>query len=153
MITSVIRMAKWLHLPSIVEGVETLEQVDFLKCIGCEYAQGFFYAKPMPIEEYEAFLEQENMRVTGSFTDENADIIGEIWNTRSNTGIFFDMLDIPIAIYEYRNNKIELLRANKKYDNDISFEKGIDENEHNRRVRNECNILLEEFGKLVSNVI
>lgn len=152
-ITSVIRMAKWLHLPSIVEGVETLEQVDFLKCIGCEYAQGFFYAKPMPIEEYEAFLEQENMRVTGSFTDENADIIGEIWNTRSNTGIFFDMLDIPIAIYEYRNNKIELLRANKKYDNDISFEKGIDENEHNRRVRNECNILLEEFGKLVSNVI
>ncbi len=145
-ITSVIRMAKWLHLPSIVEGVETIEQVDFLKCIGCEYAQGFYYAKPMPVAEYEAFLEQENERVTGSFTDENADIIGEIWNTRSKTGIFFDMLDIPIAIYEYRNNKIELLRANKKYDNDISFEKGIDENEHNRRVRNECNILLENIS-------
>ncbi|MDE6912473.1 MAG: EAL domain-containing protein, partial [Lachnospiraceae bacterium] len=53
-ITSVIRMAKWLHLPSIVEGVETIEQVDFLKCIGCEYAQGFYYAKPMPVAEYEA---------------------------------------------------------------------------------------------------
>lgn len=148
-ITSVIRMAKWLHLPSIVEGVETIEQVDFLKCIGCEYAQGFYYAKPMPIKDYEAFLEKENMRETGLFTDENTDIINEIWNTRSNTGIFFDMLDIPVAIYEYRNGKIELLRANKRYDNDISFEIGVDENEHNRRVRNECDILKEEFGKLV----
>lgn len=148
-ITSVIRMAKWLHLPSIVEGVETIEQVDFLKCIGCEYAQGFYYAKPMPVKDYEAFLEKENMRETGLFTDENTDIINEIWNTRSNTGIFFDMLDIPVAIYEYRNGKIELLRANKRYDNDISFEIGVDENEHNRRVRNECDILKEEFGKLV----
>ena len=148
-ITSVIRMAKWLHLPSIVEGVETIEQVDFLKCTGCEYAQGFYYAKPMPIKDYEAFLEKENMRETGLFTDENTDIINEIWNTRSNTGIFFDMLDIPVAIYEYRNGKIELLRANKRYDNDISFEIGVDENEHNRRVRNECDILKEEFGKLV----
>lgn len=148
-ITSVIRMAKWLHLPSIVEGVETLEQVDFLKCIGCEYAQGFYYAKPMPIVEYEAFLEKENMKETGLFTDENTDIINEIWNTRSNTGIFFDMLDIPVAIYEYRNGKIELLRANPRYDSDISFEIGVDENEHNRRVRNECDILREEFGKLV----
>lgn len=148
-ITSVIRMAKWLHLPSIVEGVETIEQVDFLKCIGCEYAQGFFYAKPMPIEEYEAFLEKENLKETGLFTNENTDIINEIWNTRSNTGIFFDMLDIPVAIYEYRNDKIELLRANIRYDNDISFEIGVDESEHNRRVRRECDILKEEFGKLV----
>lgn len=148
-ITSVIRMAKWLHFPSIVEGVETIEQVDFLKCIGCEYAQGFYYAKPMPIEEYETFLEKENMRETGLFTDENTDMINEIWNTRSNVGIFFDMLDIPVAIYEYRNDKIELLRANTKYDNDISFEIGVDENEHNRRMRNESDILKEEFGKLV----
>ena len=58
-LTSVIRMAKWLHLPSIVEGVETVEQVDFLKCIGCEYAQGYYYAKPLRIEEYEAFLIRE----------------------------------------------------------------------------------------------
>ncbi|MDE7208081.1 MAG: EAL domain-containing protein, partial [Lachnospiraceae bacterium] len=149
-ITSVIRMAKWLHLPSIVEGVETIEQVDFLKCIGCEYAQGFYYAKPMPVAEYEEFLEKENKRETGCFTDENMDIIGELWNTRSNTGVFFDMLDIPVAIYEYRNDKIELLRANTKYDNEITFEKGVDENEHNRRVRNECDILRQEFGKLVS---
>ena len=55
-LTSIVRMAKWLHLPSIVEGVETAEQVDFLKCIGCEYAQGFYFAKPMPLPELCEFL-------------------------------------------------------------------------------------------------
>lgn len=148
-LTSVIRMAKWLHLPSIVEGVETIEQVDFLKCIGCEYAQGFYYAKPMPIEEYEAFLEKENKRASEISTDENAGIVNELWNTRSSVSLFFDMLDMPVAIYEYRNNKLELLRANTKYDNEIAFEKGIDEAEHNRRIRNERELLKQEFGKLI----
>lgn len=148
-ITSVIRMAKWMHLPSIVEGVETLEQVDFLKCIGCEYAQGFFYAKPMPVKEYEEFLLKEETSTTVRFNNENTDIVGELWNTRSNTSIFFDMMDVPIAIYEYRNDKIELLRSNPRYDNDIAFEKGIDEAEHSRRVKNERLLLKEQFGKLV----
>lgn len=148
-LTSVIRMAKWLHLPSIVEGVETIEQVDFLKCIGCEYAQGFYYAKPMPIKEYEAFLEKENERAAEISTDENAGIVNELWNTRSNISLFFDMLDMPIAVYEYRNDKLELLRANTRYENEIAFEKGIDETEHNRRVSNEREILRLEFGKLV----
>jgi len=148
-ITSVIRMAKWMHLPSIVEGVETLEQVDFLKCIGCEYAQGFFYARPMPVKEYEEFLLKEEKNTTAQYTNENEDIIGELWNARSNTSLFFDMLDVPIAIYEYRNDNIELLRSNPRYDNEIAFEKGIDEKEHSRRVKNERHLLKEQFGKLV----
>ena len=39
-LSSVVRMAKWLGLPVIAEGVETLEQAEFLKSIGCEYIQG-----------------------------------------------------------------------------------------------------------------
>lgn len=148
-LTSVIRMAKWLHLPSIVEGVETIEQVDFLKCIGCEYAQGFYYAKPMPVKEYEAFLEMENKRASEISADENTGIVNELWNTRSSVSHFFDMLDMPVAIYEYRNDKLELLRANTRYDNEIVFEKGIDEEEHNRRVNEERQILKTQFGKLV----
>lgn len=148
-LTSVIRMAKWLHLPSIVEGVETIEQVDFLKCIGCEYAQGFYYAKPMPVKEYEAFLEKENERAAEISSDENAGIVNELWNTRSNISLFFDMLDMPVAVYEYRNDKLELLRVNTRYENEIAFEKGIDETEHNRRVSNERELLKQQFGKLV----
>ena len=148
-LTSVVRMAKWLHLPSIVEGVETLEQVDFLKCIGCEYAQGYYYAKPMPVEEYENFLARENEMEAIAHSDENVSIVGELWNTRSNVSRFFDILEVPIAIYEYRKDKLELLRANIKYENDIVFEKGISEVEHNRRVREEKLLLGEAFAKLV----
>lgn len=148
-LTSVVRMAKWLHLPSIVEGVETLEQVDFLKCIGCEYAQGYYYAKPMPVEDYENFVARENEMEAIAHSDENVSIVGELWNTRSNVSRFFDLLEVPIAIYEYRKDKLELLRANIKYENDIVFEKGISEMEHNRRVRKEKILLGEAFSKLV----
>ncbi|MDD3403764.1 MAG: EAL domain-containing protein [Hespellia sp.] len=52
-ISSVIRMAKWLNIPVIAEGVESTEQVEFLRSTGCEYVQGFCFAKPMPVEVYE----------------------------------------------------------------------------------------------------
>ena len=48
-----IHLAKDLELPVIAEGVEEKEQVDFLNSVGCEYVQGYYFAKPMPVEEYE----------------------------------------------------------------------------------------------------
>lgn len=55
-LASVINMAAWLDLAVIVEGVETKDQRNFLASIGCEYAQGYYYARPMPWEEYENML-------------------------------------------------------------------------------------------------
>lgn len=40
-------------MPVIVEGVETVEQVDFLLSIGCDMFQGYYFAKPMKIERFE----------------------------------------------------------------------------------------------------
>ena len=61
-IGSVVRMAKWLGIPVIAEGVEMREQVDFLKSIGCEYAQGYFYARPMPDKNFAELLVQAQSR-------------------------------------------------------------------------------------------
>lgn len=47
-----IRMTKAIGLDLIAEGVETQEQADFLSGCGCDKAQGFFYAKPMPLEDF-----------------------------------------------------------------------------------------------------
>ncbi|RKJ46864.1 EAL domain-containing protein [bacterium 1XD8-76] len=52
-VANVIHLAKDLELPVIAEGVEEKEQVDFLNSVGCEYVQGYYFAKPMPVEEYE----------------------------------------------------------------------------------------------------
>lgn len=121
-LTSVIRMAKWLNLPSIVEGVETEEQVDFLKCIGCEFAQGFYYAKPMPVVDYEMYMAHERKKENQTSMNENAGMISELWNTRSAVSMLFEALEVPVAIYEYRTNKIELLRSNSLYERCINIE-------------------------------
>lgn len=56
-IESVVQLANNLDMPVIAEGVEELEQVEMLKKIGCHIIQGFYFAKPMPVDEYEHFAD------------------------------------------------------------------------------------------------
>lgn len=55
-IANVIRMAKQLDIQVISEGIETKENEQFLKEIGCDLAQGYLYGRPQPIEELETKL-------------------------------------------------------------------------------------------------
>ncbi|WP_342756984.1 GGDEF domain-containing protein [Kineothrix sedimenti] len=55
-ITSVIELAQALHMEVTAEGVETEEQYEFLRKLGCNTIQGFYFAKPMPEEEFERLL-------------------------------------------------------------------------------------------------
>lgn len=52
----VIDLAKELHLQVIAEGVETEDQAGLLRKLGCRYAQGFLYGRPMPEAEFLACL-------------------------------------------------------------------------------------------------
>jgi len=52
-IESIIDMASRLGIETVAEGVETVEQVQLLQGNGCDVAQGYFYAMPMPLEDYE----------------------------------------------------------------------------------------------------
>ncbi len=56
MLDLVIDIAESLEVPTIAEGVETAEQVFALKSMGCEIVQGFYFSRPIPAREYEAFL-------------------------------------------------------------------------------------------------
>lgn len=56
-----INMIKQLGFRVLAEGVETEEQVKLLKNAGCRFAQGFYYARPMPIEEFLVFLENHKI--------------------------------------------------------------------------------------------
>lgn len=53
---AIIILANELNLKVIAEGVETKEQLEFLKKNGCNRAQGFYYSKPVPPEEFEKLL-------------------------------------------------------------------------------------------------
>lgn len=50
----VIQLSKELGMPIVMEGVETREQVEFLKSLDCDMFQGYYFAKPMPVTEFES---------------------------------------------------------------------------------------------------
>lgn len=55
----VVSMANKLDLGLLAEGVETKEQIELLQSIGCDQVQGYYYAKPMPEEDFYALLEKQ----------------------------------------------------------------------------------------------
>lgn len=50
-VSSICEMAGSLGMRTVAEGVETQEQYEFLKSVGCTYAQGYLFSKPLPAEE------------------------------------------------------------------------------------------------------
>jgi sensor c-di-GMP phosphodiesterase-like protein len=55
-VTAVIGMAQGLKLRVIAEGVETLEQLEFLRAHRCEAAQGYYFSRPVPPEQFVELL-------------------------------------------------------------------------------------------------
>ena len=62
-ISCVIDMARRLRIISLCEGVETPEQSDYLKEIGCQIQQGYYFSKPIPEEEFALFIDQKSEKV------------------------------------------------------------------------------------------
>jgi EAL domain-containing protein (putative c-di-GMP-specific phosphodiesterase class I)/GGDEF domain-containing protein len=54
-----INLAKELGMRVVAEGIEQKEQVDFLATLGCDMIQGYYFARPMPVDEFEALMETD----------------------------------------------------------------------------------------------
>ena len=113
---SVVKMAKWLGMVIIAEGVEQVEQPEFLKSIGCNYMQGYLYAKPMPKQEYEELVSKSTCekKKLALRTIENLDT-DAFWDPKSMDTLIFNSYVGGACIFEYYNGNIELIRANDKY--------------------------------------
>lgn len=122
-LASVVRMAKWLNLPVIAEGVERREQVDFLHSVGCEYVQGFYFARPMPVSDYEKLVSEKKDELQEKY---QKDEIGRdmLWNATSQMGSVFSGMMEPAVIYEYEKeqNRIDTLRVNNAYYDMFGYE-------------------------------
>ncbi len=117
-LSSVVNMAKWLHIPIIAEGVETVEQADFLKSIGCNYVQGYLYSKPLPENEYAKLIAGNavgaiipQMNIDEKLHTEN------FWNPSSQETLIFSNFVGAAVIFSYNRKAktMEVLRVNKKY--------------------------------------
>ncbi len=77
MVELILDIAKGLMVPVVAEGVETREQLDFLRARGCEIVQGFYFSPPVPASEFEEkFVTKEML----GDTDENKQL-ARIWYT------------------------------------------------------------------------
>lgn len=113
-LASVVRMAKWLNTPVVAEGVEKREQVLFLRSIGCEFVQGYYFAKPMSVENYEKLAFAEDT----SFVDKDyscAVSTDNLWTSTSQMEILFSNMLQAVGIYEYRDGYVEIIRVNDAY--------------------------------------
>lgn len=57
----IMGLARWMNLSVVAEGVENLEQLDRLRETGCDYVQGYYFAKPMPVKEFEMLLKEKHL--------------------------------------------------------------------------------------------
>ncbi len=63
-VSSVIRLSKDLNIKTVAEGVETADDVKVLKEMGCDIIQGYYYAKPMPLPEFEKFYHSPQSKLS-----------------------------------------------------------------------------------------
>ena len=119
-LTQLVRMVNALNIDSICEGVETPEQVAFLKEIGCAKLQGYYFCKPIPPEEilernrkgiqigYENPREGDYFEAVGRANLFDMTMVSseDVKSLRS----FFQAL--PMGILEYRNDEVRFIRSN-----------------------------------------
>ena len=115
-LASIVRMARWLNLPVIAEGVETQKQAAYLASIGCEYMQGYLFSRPVDRETFERMLMDGGRESVKRPIIENLqDDASEFWNADSPVTHFFNSYVGAAAIAEYDNRTLEIARANHQF--------------------------------------
>lgn len=74
-LNSVIRMAKLLNMKIVAEGVETREQLSFLKGAGCDWIQGYYFSKPLPLKDFRALLAEYQQKAEDVLFGKDAGIL------------------------------------------------------------------------------
>lgn len=120
-INAVVQMAKWLDTPVIAEGVETVEQANYMESIGCSYVQGYLYSKPITADEFSKVLsEYEHEKMAPAIVMDKMDA-EKFWDPNSLETLIFNNYVGGAAILSYKHGRIEVLRVNKKFIKEIGM--------------------------------
>lgn len=116
-VTAIARMAKWLNVPLLAEGVETREQYEFLRSIGCAYIQGYYFAKPMPSAQFTDLIQLNG----AEFNDKELETYGmnseinELLGSNTTVSKLIGGVFGGLGIYELYDDKLEVIRVNDGY--------------------------------------
>ena len=114
---SIVNMARLLSLPIIVEGVETPQQESILRSMGCRYTQGYYYYRPLPIDQFESILADERrLDFTGLHCKQVEGFhMRELIDGNLFTDTMINHVLGPAAIYDVFEQKMEITRVNEQY--------------------------------------
>ncbi len=120
-ISSIVDLAKKLGIQTLIEGVETKEELQFLKKIGCEKAQGYLFSKPLNFEDYCNFpLARENIEdipffnaigKTNLLSQNPLNIQSSLTDKVSKT----ELPGVPVSIIEFKKGKFSFLAVTDSY--------------------------------------
>ena len=151
-LNAVVRMADALRLPVLAEGVETKEQADFLRNIGCLLMQGYFFARPMPIEDFEVLLKSaKTTSIVGDKFVESKEGFADFLNFSSQSTLVFNSFVAGAAIVEYDNinETLTTLRINDQF----LIEIGTTRTEYMERGQNVFEYYENEYKKLIISML
>ncbi|MGX8705654.1 MAG: EAL domain-containing protein, partial [bacterium] len=125
-LASIVHMAKQLGIQTLAEGVETAEQFDFLRNIGCEKIQGYLFGKPMPFDQCLKHIREKGLTWETPALRRYYDAVGGVdvlsatpFNTdpgklMPNTGR--EMNSIPLALLELRGDQVGVCFTNEAFE-------------------------------------
>ena len=125
-LTSVVQMAKDIELHTLVEGVETEDQFEFLLSIGCEKVQGYLFGRPMPFGQMISHLRKMGIGLEPPKERPYHDLIGQVnvlsaapfmgVNEKNSLLSARQLSSISLAIVEKRGDTFSLLFHNSAFE-------------------------------------
>lgn len=115
-LSAIIRLAHTLEIPVIAEGVETFEQANFLKNLGCKIMQGYCFSKPLPLEEFEKLIDGQRVGdIPHSFNGPGLKNLNEVMDSKSNSSFVFDTCIGGAMLIEYDGIHVDAVMVNDAF--------------------------------------
>jgi len=108
-IRSIVNMASLLELPLIIEGIETREQVDFYKLLGCNTLQGFYFSRPLAVEQF-LCLDMVHNR-PAFITDQLFQHLGPSTLSKMQSKVLKTLFD-EMYLFDYTEDRYQQLHTN-----------------------------------------
>lgn len=121
-LNAVIKMAHVIDIRVLAEGVENVEQAEFLKNNGCLFAQGYFFSKPIPMENFEKLLENSSIsELKTSYKKYQLFNIQELFDRNSSGFFIFNNCMGPAALFDYDRKTLQPVIINDGFCELVDF--------------------------------
>lgn len=140
-IRSIVLMAKEMGIHVLAEGAETKKHVDFLRSLGCEKIQGYYYGRPLPYG-----LLREHCRKSGwqieTLSEEQA---------CDAAGLVNIITDAPVAIFQYHDDVAQIISENEAYQKVLATSGTSSQQEFNANMKTVSYPMREKFLTLLAS--